>query len=231
MPTPDSVAADVMDSAAALLNDSQKQTYTYAVQIPYLKIAMRELRELLELSNIPVTNETSTFITVPTGVTVIGFNTAPALPSNLAEIQRMWERPTGSDNWIPMTKRELLPKYLEGVPISQFLVWEWSGNQIKLLASNQYNDLKIDYIAQLFNLSTLSQNTVIGVINAESFLSYRTAGLCAEFVEENKPKADDLNNNAGLALDRVAGIENKAKQAIATRHRPFRAAWKSRGIW
>lgn len=231
MPTPDVTAGEVMDSAAALLNDTQKQVYTYVAQLPYLKVAMKELREAMELSNLPVTNETSAVIAVPDGTTEIGFSTIPALPSDLVEIQRLWERSSGSNPFVPMTKREFLPKYLDGEETSSFIIWAWSDNKIKVLAANRDNDIKIDYIQQLFVLSTLDQNTAIGVINGDSFLHYRTAALCSEFIGENKTRADSLNIQAELAKDRLTGIENKAKQAISTRRRPFRSGWKSRGTY
>jgi len=230
--TPDTTAGEIMDSAAALLNDTAKDVYTYTVQLPYLKMALKELRELFELSNAPVTNETSAVIPVDAGITAVGFDTAlPArLPSNLVEIQQLWERQRNSDPFIPMTKKEYLPHYLEGQETNRFLIWAWISNEIRLLSADGDNDLKIDYIKTLFTAVT-DQNSIIGVINAESFLHFRTAALIAQFIMENKARADELNGNALLAIDRVTGIESKAKQAITTRHRPFRASFKSRGLW
>jgi hypothetical protein len=230
MATPDVVASSVMDSAAALLNDTQKQVYTYATQLPYLKIALLELRELLELNNTPITNETSEIIIVPAGTSVISFVSTPALPNDLVEIQQLWERYTGIEPFVPMVRKEFLPHYLEGEETDRFLIFQWADDQIQLLAANRDNDLKIDYIKQLFPIYP-TQNSIIGVINSESFLFYRTAALCAEFVGENKTRADELNAKAESALDRSFGIESKARQSIATRHRPFRAGWKSRGMW
>jgi hypothetical protein len=230
MATPDVTAGEIMNSAAALLNDTAKDVYTFTVQLPYLQIALKELRELFELSNAPVTNETSAVIPVDSGTTVIGFNTTPALPSNLVEIQQLWERQRNSDPFIPMTKKEYLPHYLEGQETNRFLIWAWIANEIRLLPADGDNDLKIDYIRTLFTAVT-DQNSIIGVINAESFLHFRTAALIAQFIMENKARADELNGNALLAIDRVTGIESKAKQAITTRHRPFRAGFKSRGLW
>lgn len=231
MSTPDVTAGEIMDSAAALMNDTQKQVYTYAAQLPYLRIALKDLRKMLQLGNIPVTNETSAVLSVPSGTSVIGFTTTPALPSDLIDIQGLWERFSSSTPFVPMTRKEFLPKYLEGEDTSQFRIYEWSGNEIKLFEANRDNELKIDYIAQLLDLSTLDENSVIGMINADSYLHFRTAALCAQYIAENKERSDDLNREAQNAYDILAGIEDKAKQAIATRHRPFRAGWKSRGLW
>lgn len=222
-------AGDVMDSAAALLNDTQKQTYTYAAQLPYLKIALKDLRKKMELSNIPVTNEVSSVITLVAGITEVSTLTTPALPTGLVEIQQLWESPTGQDNFILMVRKDFLPHYLEGVDTSSFRIWAWLNNSIRLLAANQSNDLKIDYIQELFN-DVVDQNSSINVINGDSYLFNRTAALCARFIGENSTRADMLDGFAIESLSDMEGIENKARQAISTRRRPFRSSYKRRGI-
>lgn len=230
MATPDVNAGTIMDSAAVLLNDAAKQEYTYAVQLPLLKIALKELREWEELNNSQVTDEVSAVITVPHGVTVIGFNTTPALPQDLIEIQQLWERETGIDPFVPMVREEFLPHYLEGQEINAFLSWAWESNEIRVLPAQIDIDIKLDYIKTLF-ADVTDQNSILKVINCDSFLHYKTAALCAEFIGENPTRAQSLNGAAYEALDRLTGIDNKGKQAIFTRRRPFRAGWKSRGLW
>ncbi len=220
-----------MDGAAALLNDAARSVYSYTVQIPYLKIALRELREMMELSNVPVTNKTAEILAIPAGTTEISFVTTPALPSDLIEIQQVWERATGVNPYTPMVKKEFLPAYLtdDYVQSNSFLIWAWNGNKIQLPPANQINDLKLNYIYEITNI--VDENSTIAVPNGESFLTFRTAALCAQFVMENKERADDLNADAGIAVDRLEGIESKAKQATFTRKRPFRAAFKKRTNW
>ena len=55
------------------------------------------------------------------------------------------------------------------------------------------------------------------------------AALCAEFIERNLTSANSLSANAIIAIDRARGISVKGKQAINTRRRPFRNAYKRRG--
>lgn len=229
MATPDYTAASVMDAAASLNNDGAKQVYTYAVQLPYIKRAFRELREELQLQNIPITSSVGTLLTIPTGVTEVSFVTTPALPQDLIEIRQLWESPAGLNTWTPMTKVETLPYSLQNASTANFLIYSWQNNHINLLATNQVNDLKIDYIAELTDI--VDENTTIGVINGRSFLESRTAALCAQYIGEDKPRADDLNKDAIEARDRLVIIEAKAKQSITTRRRPFRQSWKNRGSW
>lgn len=220
-------ASDVMDSAAALLNDTQKQEYTYAVQLPYLKRAFRELREELQLGNVPITNKVGTVLTIPAGVVEISATTIPGLPPDLVEIRQLFSRHAGTGSWIPMSRHEYLSFPLDNVTVGYFNGWAWSGNSIRLSPSNQINDLKIDYISEGTNV--VDENSAIPVINGRTYLESRTAALCAQYIGEDKPRADDLNVDASIALERIVMIESKAKQTIMTRRQPFRAGWKSRG--
>lgn len=219
-----------MDKSASLLNDTARTIYTYAAQVPYLNIALQELQEYFELNNIPVTQTTSAVIQVDAGFTEIVYNGVgiPTLPSDMIEPQQLWERTRNIDPYIPMSKRDFLPHYMEGIQTSQFIFYVWQDQKIKLLAANANNDIKIDYIKELFATVT-NEFSLINVINARTFLGYRTAALCAEFIERNKSSSDALNSYAALAMDRATGIGAKGKQNIATRRRPFRAAYKRRG--
>lgn len=226
MATPDITAGAVFNGARALLNDQEAQVYTNTALLAYLKTAFRELRESLEQSNIPVTNQTDVVMTIPANTTVIGFTTIPSLPADLIEIRQLWQRTTNTNPWYPMTRKEFIPPQLEGIEYTEFVYWAWMNNEIRLLPSNQVNDIKIEYIQQLSEPT--NESSQLGIINGQTFLEYRVAALAAQFMMENPERAGELNNNASLALDRLVNVENKAKQQIYTRRRPFRASWKSR---
>ena len=230
MSAADLVASTVMNISAALMNDSAREVYSYTVQVPYLQMALQELQEEFELNSIPVTENVSAVINMPAGSEVIVYNGigVPALPTDMVEPLQLWERQEGIDPWVPMTRRDFLPHDLEGVETNQFIYWAWQSNEIRVLPANQDNDIKIDYIRQLFTTIT-DQNAQINVINARTFLEYRTAGLMAEFIERNITSANSLNAVALLARDRVLGIGSKGKQNIQSRRRPFRSSYKRRG--
>lgn len=226
--------AEVMESIAALMNDTQRVTYTDEACLPYLNIAMQDLQEIFEQNNITYSNASSSAITVPAGVTTIARTGGPPqFPSNLIEIRQLWERPTGIDPYIPMTRKEYLPHNLEGTPISQFLMWAWLNDTIKVLPANQVIDLKMDYVANMFNLP-ISIDAINGVLpfeNCKQFLSFRGASLCSIYIGENETRAQMLAQDANIALERVLGIWSKGKQSIITRRRPFRSGFKNRGGW
>lgn len=231
MATVDLVASTVLAKSASLMNDTARTIYTYTAVLPYLQIALQELQEHFELNNIPSTQLTSAIIQVNVGQTQIVFNGigVPTLPSDLIEPQQVWERERGIDPFVPMARRDYIPHNLEGTPTGRFSFYVWENNIMKFLDCNRDNDIKIDYIKDLFT-PIVDENSIINCINASTFLEYRAAALCAEFIERNLASANALNAYAILAIDRATGIGVKSKQTILTRRRPFRAAFKKRGF-
>lgn len=230
MPSP----AEIIDMVASLQNDTAQQVYTDAACLPYLNMALDQLQEEFERNNIPITNEVSAVLTVPAGTTVIAFTgTTPLLPAGLKEIQRIWESISGENQWVPMTRREFIPHFLEQEDISSFMVWAWMDQEIHVPAANRINDLKLDYVKSIFSTPILiaDVNTNLPVVNAKSYLGYKTAALCSMFIGENSERALALETQAEEALARTLGISNKGKQAITTRRRPFRSSYKRRSIW
>lgn len=229
------LATALMANVAALLNDQAQQQYTNAIQTPYMNMALSELKEEFELNNVPVTDTVSSAITVIAGRTAVGFAPTPPLaidylPTDLIEPKVVWERQYNVDPYIPMTKLDFLPRSQAGVEMNQFVYYTWQSQEIRFLEANQDNQLKLDYIRDLFSAITSGSlaTYAIAVINAQSFLQYRTAALCAEFIGENKTRATELNSDAGLSMDRALGIGAKGRQAITIRRRPFRSAYKNR---
>lgn len=227
MATPNFTAGDVMSAVRALLNDNAGQYYNNTVQIPYMNMAVLELREYLELSNSPVTNYSDTVLVIPANTTVINYVTTPALPQDLVDIRQMWYRPTGDGPFVPLTRRDFLPHWLDGQDLYSFLFWAWYDNAVHIPSSSQINDLKLDYIKQIAEI--VDENSQLSLINAQSFLNFRTAALLCRYVKNDVEKAQDMDVNAQTALDRLIGIESKGRQAITTRRRPFRQGYKNRG--
>jgi hypothetical protein len=230
MPTP----ADIIDAVASLQNDTAQSVYTDAACMPYLNIALRELQEIYELNNVPVTNHTSGAFTIPAGTPAIAIaGTTPTYPTDLIEIQQLWESDEGQNQWTPMERKEFLPHYLEGgAAINQFIVWAWIDNEIRLIPATVTLDIKIDYIKSIFpTVTATNMNIELGLKfnNIISYLSFKTAALCSMFIGENETRAAALDNEASNAVTRALGIATKGRQAIASRRRPFRAAYKMRG--
>ncbi len=235
MATPDTTAGDVMTAARALLNDQQMQQYTDAVQLPYVNIALQTMQEQYERNNVPVTATVSAVLEVPSGTSEISFppdpvvpNT-PYLPEDMIEPIYLWEAPSGIEQYVPMTKVNALPRWIAGQEYQNFIYYTWQSNKIRFFPCNQDNDIKMDYIKNLF-VPVTDEDDVLGVINCKNYLAFKIAEHIARFVEENEPRANSLGGQAQLTLDTLFGISSKGKQAIATRRRPFRQAYKRNGL-
>lgn len=218
---------EMLDRSAVLLNDASKTQYTYAVQLPYFNMAQDDLQEQMELNNVPATNQRSSSIVVAAAVTAISFTTVPALPAGLIEIQELSERLNGTSvDFDHMTRREFLPSIVEQT--ESLIWWTWQDQEIRFVGATTPRQLLLNYIESKLPVVT-STATSITLINARSFLQYRTAALCAEYIGENVTRASSLNANAGIALDTFLGIDTKGRQAISARRRPFMSNYKNRG--
>lgn len=236
MSTTSLTAGEVMDKSASLMNDTAKTVYTHTAQLPYLQMALDELQETMELNNIPITDQVSAAVTVSIGTTSInpvdgiGNGAAPNYPTDLVEIQQLWERLSGStDPYLPMTKVEYIPHDVDTLPLESLNIWAFNNQRIVFPAASTARQVRIDYIKKVFP-DLINTATTIGMINSRSFLQYRTAALCSQFIGENPTRAEELNNFAQMALDRVIGIGVKGRQSISVRRRPFMASYKNRSF-
>jgi hypothetical protein len=224
-------ADEVMDRAAALMNDPAKTDYTYSAQLPYLNMALDELMESMEESNASPTNKTAAVITLTAGLdrlTPVESATLPHYPYDLVEVQQIGERTAGTENdFIQMTRVEFPPS----VTATAYLqVWAWEDQEIRFNSNGATGDLdlQLKYVSQPLQLAQ-NELSIIGTIGARSYLSFKTAALCSMFIGENETRAGVLEGQAIKAIERMLNINSKGRQQIYTRRRPFRAAYKSRG--
>ena len=246
-----------MDRVANLLNDPNKTDYTYNVQIPYLNMAIEEFSDMMAEANAPLTNMSSYHFTLTPIIIKAGQNYIvypeyeqppfpssywPRLPPDVIEIQEVEERPyTGwtvppsnpvlqAESAVLGTYRKLPRKeYTEVLPVTNSLqYWVWQNSIVRTNPANIDMEVVIKYIYQGIPYIT-GPNDAINMVGSRTYLAYKTAALCALFIGENESRAAILDNQAEQAVERAVAIGNKGKQQIMTRHRPFRAAWKSRG--
>jgi hypothetical protein len=221
-----------MDRVANLLNDPNKTDYKYPVILPYLNMAIEELSESLEESNSSPSQSLIT-IDVPVGVGQLSpaEDTTPGAvhyPDTLTEIQEISERPLGSlGSFIPLPRLETVKVF---PATNSLLFWRWEQQYIKFNPNGATIpvQLAVTFMGQGVPY-VASENTLITMINSRSYLAYKTAALCAMFIGENETRAGVLEVQAEKAMERLTTISNKGRQQIMTRHRPFRAGYKSRG--
>ena len=223
------LVSEILQQSAALLNDQARQIFTFTNQLPHFKVAYAELEELLQQNNVPLSNETASDFVINIGMTDIGGPTGPALPLDLIEIQQLFEKTNGtSEDFVGMARREFLPEL--NVATQALIYWQFNDQFIKFLSvgATSVRRIKMNYVAA--NLPTIiDENTNVPVFNAKTFLAYRTAALCANYIGENETRATYLNGEAQLAIDRFLSINTKSRQSMPVRRRPFRAGFKLRG--
>ena len=79
----------ILKFAASDMNDSAQTTYTNDALLPYFNMAVEEMFQRMQESNIPITNKTtSPPITVPPNTTEISFSSTPALPVGLVDVEQ-----------------------------------------------------------------------------------------------------------------------------------------------
>lgn len=230
-PTTGLVAGTIFDAVAALMNNVSKSVYSNTVQLPYLNIAVQDLQLEFEQAEVPVTdNVTSDPIDIPAGNTEVGFTgvTGQVLPSDLVEPQIVWQRLDNTPPWYPMNRVIQLDYSLEDDnATTNWLDYVWETQKIKFLSSNQDNQLKLQYVRNLFS-PMVDANSQIPIINAQQYLVFHTGALCAYFIGEDIPRSEKLDGLAYDAMEKNLGISSKSRQNIMVRRRPFRQSYKRR---
>jgi hypothetical protein len=229
-------AREVMDASAVLLNDPAKTDYTHEVLLPLLTMALHELSESLIDSQGTPTVITSMPIVCPVGTNAIypSENPNPAVPhypDGMVEIQEVRTRKLGSsDSFTLLTRVEYMPP--ADFPCGMYTQWSWEVQTIILHRAGTIipQEIVLHFIGDLnVALQPYGVDSVVGGVKSRSFLTYKTAAYAAMFFGENSERAQVLETQAEKALERIDSINNKGRQQIMTRHRPFRAAWKARG--
>jgi hypothetical protein len=225
------VPATAMALAASDMNDTAQTTYDNVALLPYFNMAVEEMFQRMQENNIPITNQNSAQITIPAGTTVVSFTTTPPLPTDLIDIEQIWESNDGGGGWSPLHRTyKINPNIATGSGVILFGQFQWMGDRIVVPESNSDIVIQIDYIRRNVTIPIL-----IGTVNdpidtnALLFLAHKTAALAAALVAQDETRATVLADLAEGAIERELNIPTKGNQQIATRRRPFRAAFKSWG--
>lgn len=223
----------IIDIAAADMNDSAQRTYKWSSLRPYLNMALMELLLVMEENGLPIiTKQISPAITVPAGETELTFTGVAQLPSDLIEPEMLWESTDGGNSWTPMTPKNFIDPNLNSNngSLAYFGIYVWSGDKITVPPVSGDNLIKIHYLKNLISLPlTTSQENLPLPLRTPLFLGHKTAALCAALTAQDEVRAEELNTLAETALSREINIPVKTLQRMPVRRRPFRATYRSRG--
>jgi len=226
-------AGHIADYAAALLNDPAKTDYTYPVLQPFIMMAYYELVDTQMDGQQPPLVFTAPPVLIPAGADTMypeySLNT-PHYHEHVSEIQEIGERLAGTTELFTKMKRTEFLGYI-GPPGEKLRLWTWENEAIKFPVggATTAREVQIKCLRGLTSGLLPPPEMIIAGHNTHTYLIYKTASLAAMFIGENPERAAILDDQAQKALDRVESIDNKGRQQIMTRHKPFRASWKLRG--
>lgn len=211
-------AGDVMDDTSALLNDRQAGVFDYTAQLPYLKIAMRNFEQQLDLAEFQINLVIEAQIVVLAGATTL------TLPDNFFLPINLFEKKNGTtDTLVQMSQRADVDTIMSS-PTDTITYWSWVHNCIRFKGTHT-----VDRLVQLFYYRFLTEfadeTSLADVRGGRNVLAFRTAALCARYIGRNKDIANDLDNDYARELDLFLSLITKNQQSIRVRRRPFRTKW------
>jgi hypothetical protein len=207
-------AGSVMDLAASLMNDTPKTLYTYTVQLPFLKMAQRDLQNDFILNDIKVALEVSAVIDVAANATTL------TLPADFFLPIRLEERADGStnvDDFFGMTERKVEPGTRAGSTLG---IWSYREGEIQFVGATGAREVRLTYWRLV--PSAVSDASVTSEDGAQNVLAYRTAMLCTKHVGHNIDRAAELLGDYQTSFDTLIGVYTKNNQSLQGRRLPFR---------
>lgn len=179
-------AGEVMDQAAAILNDTAKNMYSYTVQLPYVKKANEALEQLLIVYGVSIQRVKSASIAVvATALTL-------TLPSDFLLPIKLFERAQGASNndWVPMGEGDWEPNPPQTTTLN---LWAFRNNAINFTGATTNREVLLEYeraLAIIVNQSSQEDSYLF-----KPYLAAKTAEYCVRFVGMNKTMADEIRDN------------------------------------
>jgi hypothetical protein len=206
-------AGDVMDQAAAILNDVPKNMYTYAVQLPYVKKANEALEQLLMVYGVSQQRVKSASISVAAGALTL------TLPSDFLLPIKLYERAQGATNndWVPMGEADWEPNPPQ---TNTLVIWAFRNNAINFVGSTDNREVLLEYERALAIITTQSSQEDSYLF--KPYLAAKTAEYCVRYVGMNKVMADEIRDNECFrAEDNLSHILVGNAQGVRHRRAQF----------
>ena len=204
------LASEVMDEAAALMNDAGKLTWGYIQLLPYLQRAYRTLELNLFLNGVRSLKEVSLVTHVPQ------FTTEIVLPPDFVQPIAIGERAAGSsDGYNMVTESE----WDQDLKVDSIYYWVWREEGLKVNAPNLDREILIRYRKGLTQI--LGENSNISILLSKPYLSAKTAANASAFGASNMERAGVLNTEANDCLTMLINSEIRNQQGLRFRRRPY----------
>lgn len=205
-----------MDEVAALVGDASKELYSYAKQLPYLRRANEQMENMLIVSGVSIQMQTSAVLSVVPSSSNIDLSIVSGYPSDMLVPIRLLERGGGTSFW-PMDEREWEPETQIGSSLSY---WTFRNSKIYTPGVTSTREVKIDYWRQLSAVTSSGDNEEVA--GSKSYLSAKTAEMCARYIGQNNDIADQIRDNEVMeAKDLLERIYVKNSQSMRSRRKRF----------
>lgn len=209
-------AGDVMDRAAALLNDSAKSIYTYTVQIPFLKQVLKTFEGECYDLGLPKVYKWSGDLTVTAGQTDL--DTAP---SDLQIPVLLYEKTPGQtdDYYTIMHGPAPLPPR---AAISETLgEWDYIEDAVAFIACANTRSVKMYYQKTIANISDQSSTVFTGDSGSLELLALWLARDLAIIIGGSDKRGNNLEVMRQKLFDVYIGPKLGIKQAMPVRRIPY----------
>jgi hypothetical protein len=201
-------AGDVLTEVKALLNDPEGYVYGETALLPYLRKALRDLQNKLIANQIQVAYEVTGVVAYVANATSLA-----SPPTDMLFPIALHEKTVGSTElWTPMFKQEWEP---DSLPTTMLRYWVWREELIQFLGATQNRSVRIRYVKSLTAIA--DSNTVIPIVNSQSYLASQTAALAALFIGENPTRALVLNGEAREHMAEMVGTGVRRMQDLPVR--------------
>jgi len=207
---------DVLMAARTHLNDDSAINWPDSRLMPKFQEAFRDLQLSLELNGIQVLNEVTADLTVNAGVTDL--TTVTGYPIDLITPIWLKEKQVNEDDSFltSMTPVDFIPNVDQDITLNW---WSWQSNKILLLGALVAVMVQLRYRRKLVVPTLNSQD--IGVIQGETFLSYRTAAIALGSIKDYQGR-DEMNSQANMRLgDLMAFLTNHESQMLLAKRQPY----------
>lgn len=176
-------ASQVLTSVRTYLNDDNVTVWGDPLLIPKLQEAYRELQTKLWEVGSPAVRAVQSGIVVPIGTALL-----PAPLDLVCPFFLMEASPAPGADWVPMTEiNDIETLSLSSVaPLAgRINFWSWRGEAVKLYPCAVARQVTIFY-RRFFPTPTAATDFLLGVVDAELYLSARVAAMAAGSVGNEK---------------------------------------------
>lgn len=209
------LASEVMNMSASLLNDTARATYTYTVQLPYLRMALRDLEGKLILDGSPLFQEVSADINYVANAATI---TVPAdffLPIRVFEAEA---NTTDDNSWKLMTETSW---DTNSEPDTQVLTkWNFRDAALNVLPASVNREVRLHYIKSSL-VTIVDDTTQMALDRALNTMGFKTAEYVARYIMNNPQRADSLEKDGATQEDAFRSALIKNNQNKVVRRKPY----------